>query len=448
MMHDGEQRYNRTSALRVARELDAMGFGWLEAPLPDQDLIGYADLRRRVGVPILAGGNTILDLQSVSTALRLHPWDALRFDVTVAGGFTPCRKLVGLAEGAGLWSELQSWGYTLIQAANLHLGPGPRRHRHVRAPGAARAARVRRRATRTRSRRTATSRRRPRPASGIDVDWERMEPPRARASFTCERMIDWAGTIAGVALPLHDDESIDWDSLESHLETFPGCGLTGVVVNADTGEGGLLTRREREQVLRFAVEQIGDRVPVTAGLLPGHTPEVADEARAAGELGAAAFQVFTPPAFLGAPLAAEPVVAYYEAIAAATDVPLIAYSGAGRPGGDVRARRAAPAGRACRASEAIKESSWSREGFADARLAICRRRRTRSRCCPARTRSSSTRCARAPTARCWPRPRLTRPSTRRSGSGAARTRRPHCRPRSTPTSTGCSRPRCATSAAG
>ena len=53
-------------------------------------------------------------------------------------------------------------------------------------------------------------------------------------------MIDWAGTIAGVALPLHDDESIDWDSLESHLETFPGCGLTGVVVNADTGEGGLL----------------------------------------------------------------------------------------------------------------------------------------------------------------------------------------------------------------
>ena len=176
-------------------------------------------------------------------------------------------------------------------------------------------------------------------------------------------MIDWAGTIAGVALPLHDDESIDWDSLESHLETFPGCGLTGVVVNADTGEGGLLTRREREQVLAFAVERIGDRVPVTAGLLPGHTPEVADEARAAGELGAAAFQVFTPPAFLGAPLAAEPVVAYYEAIAAATDVPLIAYQA---PAGlgvtfepDVLLRLAGVPG-----VRAIKESSWSRQGFA------------------------------------------------------------------------------------
>jgi L-alanine-DL-glutamate epimerase-like enolase superfamily enzyme len=183
MMHDAEQRYDRSSALRVARELDAMGFGWLEAPLPDQDLEGYAELRRRVGVPIIAGGNTILDIQSVSDALRRHPWDALRVDVTVAGGFTPSRKLVALAEGAGLWTELQSWGYTLIQAANLHLGLGVARtgmfelpvpaepHEygvknpyrigedgHVEAPTA--------------------------PGLGVLVDWERMQAAEV-ASFTC-----------------------------------------------------------------------------------------------------------------------------------------------------------------------------------------------------------------------------------------------------------------------
>jgi L-alanine-DL-glutamate epimerase-like enolase superfamily enzyme len=124
MMHDAEQRYDRHSALRVARELDAMGFRWFEAPLPDHDLEGYADLRRRVGVPIIAGGNDIVDIRSVGDALRRHPWDALRFDVTIAGGFTMGRRLVALAEGAGLWAELQSWGYTLIQAANLHLGLG------------------------------------------------------------------------------------------------------------------------------------------------------------------------------------------------------------------------------------------------------------------------------------------------------------------------------------
>jgi L-alanine-DL-glutamate epimerase-like enolase superfamily enzyme len=122
-MHDAEQRYDRGSALRVARELDAMGgFAWLEAPLPDLDIEGYAELRRRVGVPILPGGNTILDPLHLATALRDEPWDAVRFDVTVAGGVTPSRTLAALAEAAGVWAELQSWGYTLIQAANLHVG--------------------------------------------------------------------------------------------------------------------------------------------------------------------------------------------------------------------------------------------------------------------------------------------------------------------------------------
>ena len=52
--------------------------------------------------------------------------------------------------------------------------------------------------------------------------------------------MDWAGMIAGVRHPYADDESIDWASLEAHLESFAGCGLAGMVVNADTGEGALL----------------------------------------------------------------------------------------------------------------------------------------------------------------------------------------------------------------
>ncbi len=183
LMHDAEQRYDRTSALRVARELDEMGFAWLEAPLPDNDLAGYCDLRRRTGVPIIAGGNDIVHLLAVGDALRREPWDALRFDVTVAGGYTPSRKLVAMAEGAGLWAELQSWGYTLIQAANLHLSLGMAATGMFELPvpaaphefgvlnpywigsgGEVAAPQA--------------------PGLGIDVDWERMQSATL-ASFTC-----------------------------------------------------------------------------------------------------------------------------------------------------------------------------------------------------------------------------------------------------------------------
>lgn len=121
-MHDAENRYDRPSAYRVARELDEMGYRWFEAPLIDYDIDAYVDLRRRVNIPIVPHGLWIEDLRALNQALRRAPWDAVRFDVTLAGGFTGARKLLALAEAYGLPVEPQSWGYTLVQAANLHLG--------------------------------------------------------------------------------------------------------------------------------------------------------------------------------------------------------------------------------------------------------------------------------------------------------------------------------------
>lgn len=183
LMHDAEQRYDRRSAVRLGRELDAMGFEWLEAPLPDTDLDGYRELRRRVHVPILPGGNTILGLPEVSQALRLEPWDAVRFDVTIAGGFTAAQKLAGLAEAWGLRVELQSWGYTLIQAANLHFGLAHRHTGYFELPvppdpyeyGVVNPYRIGQ---------DGCVQAPTEPGLGIIVDWERMEHA-AVGSFTC-----------------------------------------------------------------------------------------------------------------------------------------------------------------------------------------------------------------------------------------------------------------------
>jgi L-alanine-DL-glutamate epimerase-like enolase superfamily enzyme len=121
-MHDAENRYDRVSGLRVAQELEAMNFRWFEAPYVDYDLAAYAELRRRVKVPILPHGLWLSDVREYRHALALEPWDAVRFDVTCVGGFTPSRKITALAEAFGLPVEPQSWGYSLIQLPNLHLG--------------------------------------------------------------------------------------------------------------------------------------------------------------------------------------------------------------------------------------------------------------------------------------------------------------------------------------
>ena len=122
VMHDAEGRYDRAGAELVARACADAGVRWFEAPLPDFDLEGFRTLRRAVpGVPILAAGDAIWDPRLVADVLRDPPWDAVRFDVSFAGGPTAARDLMAVAADAGLDVELISYGHTVIQAANLHV---------------------------------------------------------------------------------------------------------------------------------------------------------------------------------------------------------------------------------------------------------------------------------------------------------------------------------------
>ena len=120
-MIDLEERYTFEDALIIAKRLESMQCVWLEAPLVDTDLSGYAKLRQNTKVAILPAGNTLLAPELMTLGIEQKAWDALRTDVTYAGGFSGCKPIAQLAQTHKLPLELQSWGYTLTQAANLHL---------------------------------------------------------------------------------------------------------------------------------------------------------------------------------------------------------------------------------------------------------------------------------------------------------------------------------------
>ncbi|MGE0007039.1 MAG: mandelate racemase/muconate lactonizing enzyme family protein [Parvibaculaceae bacterium] len=121
LMLDVEQRYDLQGAIRVARRLGEIGFRWFEAPLVDTDIEGYREIRRQSTVPVIAAGNTWTDLQMLLQGAKAGAWSALRVDATICGGITPLAKVMGLAQALGMDVEIQCWGYTLTQAANLHV---------------------------------------------------------------------------------------------------------------------------------------------------------------------------------------------------------------------------------------------------------------------------------------------------------------------------------------
>ena len=72
-------------------------------------------------IPIIANGNWILDARLIEHVIDADCWTDVRVDTTVGGGVTPMQKIMAVAAAHGMNVEIQSWGYTLTQAANLHV---------------------------------------------------------------------------------------------------------------------------------------------------------------------------------------------------------------------------------------------------------------------------------------------------------------------------------------
>jgi 4-hydroxy-tetrahydrodipicolinate synthase len=123
------------------------------------------------------------------------------------------------------------------------------------------------------------------------------------------------GIVAAPFLPMNEDESIDWKSLQSYYRWLAAQRPTAIAINMDASEGSSLTREEQLEVLRATLEAVDGACPVLSGVMASFT---ADAVRWGNELkraGAQGLVVFPPlPVFLGNPLPAEMVVRHHAAV--------------------------------------------------------------------------------------------------------------------------------------
>ncbi|KAA9089617.1 5-dehydro-4-deoxyglucarate dehydratase [Microbacterium radiodurans] len=115
--------------------------------------------------------------------------------------------------------------------------------------------------------------------------------------------------------------AIDHDLLAEHVGAGVVAGAGGVFPACGTGEFHALSAAEAGAVVRTAAQQVNGAVPVVAGTGGplGHALEVA---RGAADAGADALLVL-PPYLVGGTQAG--LVAYVEAVAAASDLPVVVY---------------------------------------------------------------------------------------------------------------------------
>jgi len=133
--------------------------------------------------------------------------------------------------------------------------------------------------------------------------------------------------LTATVTPFDADGSVDAEKYAELCNFLVDNGSDGVVVNGTTGEASTLSDEERVELIRAAVDSVGDRATVIAGTGTNATAHSIHLTEQAHEAGAHGVLVVTP--YYNKP-PPRGVVEHFKAVAAATDRPVIAYNIPGR----------------------------------------------------------------------------------------------------------------------
>jgi len=112
--------YDRAQALRLGKELEALGVGWFEMPIFPEDVDGYVELAKNLTIPIAL--DSLMSRYEAGEFLRRGGLDVVQPDVCRAGGITECRRIAELADAFGAaFAPHVSIGSAIHFAASAHL---------------------------------------------------------------------------------------------------------------------------------------------------------------------------------------------------------------------------------------------------------------------------------------------------------------------------------------
>src|SRR5438046_1516814 len=93
-------------------------------------------------------------------------------------------------------------------------------------------------------------------------------------------MVKFSGVMPANILPFKADLSIDEAAYRLHLRGLADTrGVTGIVANGHAAEVSSLSREERTRALVIALDEVGSRCPVVAGVYADGTAEAVELAR-------------------------------------------------------------------------------------------------------------------------------------------------------------------------
>ena len=94
---DLHTRFDKHSAIRLARDLEHLGLMWLEEPVPPENVDTMREITAATSTPICAGENLYLR-HGFRDLIEKQAVDIIMPDIPKCGGLSECRKIAHMAE--------------------------------------------------------------------------------------------------------------------------------------------------------------------------------------------------------------------------------------------------------------------------------------------------------------------------------------------------------------
>ena len=130
------------------------------------------------------------------------------------------------------------------------------------------------------------------------------------------------GAYAAMITPFTKDDKVNEGAIDQLVEYGLKGGLKGFYLTGSTGEGMLMTVKERKQVIRRAAKAVKGRAKLIAHVGAVRTDDSIELARYAADVGCD-WVSSVAPVFFGQTFEAQ--YRHYKAISEATDLPFMAY---------------------------------------------------------------------------------------------------------------------------
>ena len=137
----------------------------------------------------------------------------------------------------------------------------------------------------------------------------------------------FGSVVTAMVTPFREDHSLDLDGAQELARWLLNSGSDALVVAGSTGEAPTLSAKEKRELYRAVVEAAGDEGHVICGTGTYSTAETLELTQAAEDAGADGLLVVTP--YYNKP-PQRGLIAHFERVADATDLPIIAYNIPGR----------------------------------------------------------------------------------------------------------------------